>query len=302
VVAAVVVGLLAAQCDRAEPPAPPSQASPPPAPPEPPPIPKPAALTRADMLRALAAAASDFATGAKSAEPSITGRTFAIRTAFGCSGPRGASTTRGGDGLARWDWGPERKSIRLSLTLADWTTSAQIVREGEDAGWDAVEGAWIPRPWADAETCPPAPPVVAPPPAPPTGAPPTGAPPTGAPAAGSPAGGASPVVAPSPGPVSVQTAGLAAIHEAKGSRLERRNGRAYTYTVNGEDDAPAAPPTQGYRLLLEGRVMAFPDGQPIRCSAAGPDQRPTCIAAVKLDKVAFEDGATGATLSEWGPG
>ena len=54
--------------------------------------------------------------------------------------------------------------------------------------------------------------------------------------------------------------------------------------------------------MLEGRLGAFPDGRTIRCHAEGPDQRPVCVAAVQLDRVAFEDGASGATLSEWRKG
>jgi hypothetical protein len=92
--------------------------------------------------------------------------------------------------------------------------------------------------------------------------------------------------------------GLAAVFEADGSRLGRRNGRAYSFGVRGENDQPAAVPPGGYRLVLEGRMAAFSDGRAIRCRAASPDQRPVCIGAVRLDRVAFED-AQGAVLSEW---
>ena len=92
--------------------------------------------------------------------------------------------------------------------------------------------------------------------------------------------------------------GLASVFEADGSRLGRRNGRAYEHTVRGVDDQPAVAPVQGYRLVLEGRLAAFPEGRSIRCRGSGPDQRPVCIAAVQIDRVAFEDAA-GALLSEW---
>jgi hypothetical protein len=98
-----------------------------------------------------------------------------------------------------------------------------------------------------------------------------------------------------------QTVGLAAIFEAGGSRVGRRNGRAYSFTVRPEGDAPLKSPTQGYRLILEGRVASYPDGRAIRCAAAGPAQRPVCVIATKLDRVAFED-AEGKMLSEWRPG
>ena len=68
--------------------------------------------------------------------------------------------------------------------------------------------------------------------------------------------------------------------------------------VRGDADRPAAIPDRGYRLVLEGRMGAFADGRAVRCRAAGPDQRPICIGAAQLDRVAFED-AQGAVLSEW---
>ncbi len=151
--------------------------------------------------------------------------------------------------------------------MADWTKAPVLARPGETPNWDAVEGVWIPRPWLAAETCP---------------------------KVETQAGPAA--------PASAQTAGLAVIHEAAASRLGRRDGRAYSHTIKADGEESARPPTQGYRLLLEGRIVTFADGRPIRCHAAMPDQRPVCVVAVKLDKVAFEDGETGAVLSEWEPG
>ena len=87
--------------------------------------------------------------------------------------------------------------------------------------------------------------------------------------------------------------------EPEGSRFGRRNGRAYAFTLRGEDKTPPEPPAKGYRLVLEGRFTAFPDGRSIHCRAETPDQRPLCVAAAQLDRVAFEDGDTGAVISEW---
>ncbi len=121
-----------------------------------------------------------------------------------------------------------------------------------------------------------------------------------------PRAGAGPLAASAPAadptPVSPQTAGLAAIFMPQGSRLHRRQGRPYLHTIRADRDQPLAPPAQGYRVLVGGRIDTFPDGQAIRCSSQGPDQRPVCIAAIQLDKIAFEDGATGSTLAEWTAG
>jgi hypothetical protein len=95
--------------------------------------------------------------------------------------------------------------------------------------------------------------------------------------------------------------GIAAVFEAGGSRIGRRNGRAYTFTVRSQNGEVLTPPAGGYRLLLEGRVVGFLGGRAIRCRAPGPDHRPVCVTAVQLDKVAFED-ATGGVISEWRPG
>jgi len=158
-------------------------------------------------------------------------------------------------------------SIRLSLTPGDWTRSALIAGAGQDR-WEAVEGFWVSRAWMTADGCPSV---------------------RADPLASGPA-------APSP-----QTVGLAAVFEAGGSRLGRRNGRAYAHTIRAAGDAAPDAPAGGYRVRLEGRIAAFPDGRAIRCRAANPDQRPVCVAAVQLDRVAFET-AGGETLSEWRPG
>lgn len=268
VVAAAAVGLLLASCDRdAEP------VAPPPAPvgpavngPATPPI--NTALDRRELLSAVALAASNYAAGATATTAnSLVGRQFDIRLAFGCEGAEASPADGAGDGLARWSWGPDRETIRLGLTPGDWARSALIAGAGQDR-WEAVEGFWVARPWMAADGCPSirADPL------------------------------ASGPIAPSP-----PTVGLAAVFETGGSRLGRRNGRAYTHTIRQAGDAPLIALDAGYRVRLQGRVVAFPDGRAIRCRAANPNQRPVCVAAVQLDRVAFET-PTGETLSEWRTG
>ena len=225
------------------------------------------ALGRGALLEAVARAAADYAAGAVPADKDpLVGRQFDVRLAFGCEGAEAPPADGAGDGLARWSWGPERESVRLSLTPGDWSRSALIAGAGQDQ-WEAVEGFWIARPWMTAEGCPSLRPD---------------------PLASGPA-------APSP-----QTVGLAAVFEAGGSRLGRRNGRAYTHAIRQAGDAPLIALDAGYRVRLQGRVAAFPDGRAIHCRAANPNQRPVCVAAVQLDRVAFET-PTGDTLSEWRP-
>lgn len=268
VVAAAAVGLLTVSCQRdAEPVAPPPEPSGPVEPQPEPPV-RPTTLDRRELLSAVSQAASDYAAGATpTATDPLVGRQFDIRLAFGCEGAETPPADGAGDGLARWSWGPERETIRLSLTPGDWTRSALIAGASQDQ-WEAVEGFWIARPWMNAEGCPSirADPL------------------------------ASGPVTPSP-----QAVGLAAVFETGGSRLGRRNGRAYTHAIRQAGDAPLVALDAGYRVRLEGRIAAFPGGRAIRCRAANPNQRPVCVAAAQLDRVAFET-PTGETLSEWRPG
>lgn len=267
VVAAAAAGLLLLSCQReAEPSAP--------APAEPAvveegpatPVLNPS-LDRRAILAAIARAASDYAAGSTAAPDTLVGRPFDISLAFGCEGAETAPADGAGDGLARWSRDSDPRAIRLSLTPGDWTRSA-LIAGADQAPWEAVEGFWISRPWMSAQGCPSI----------------RADPLTGGSAASSP-----------------QTAGLAAVFEKGGSRLGRRNGRAYAHTVRTSGDTPPTAPEGGYRLRMQGRIAAFPDGRAIRCRAVSPDQRPVCVAAVQLDRVAFQTAA-GDVLSEWRPG
>ncbi|ADL01368.1 hypothetical protein [Brevundimonas subvibrioides] len=230
------------------------------------------ALGRGDLISAAAQAASAYAEGRTptTADPLI-GRSFTVRMPFGCSGPAIPGAAEGEPGVARWSPADDNRAIQLSLTPGDWTDSALIAaplgaREAET--WEAVEGFWVPRPWMAAETCPSAP--------------------------------TDPLLTVEPA-VSPQTLGIAAVFEAGGSRVGRRNGRAYAFSVRPAAGQTLSPPVGGYRLVLQGRIVGFPGGRAIRCKASGPDQRPVCVAAARMDRVAFEDAA-GAVLTEWRAG
>lgn len=226
-------------------------------------------LDRLELLQTMDRAASAFAAGQQGVSPdSLVGRAFEIRMPFGCGGPQASSVISrpAPEGLAQAQWGPEGRTIVLSLSPADWTASALLSTGAAGSAWEAAEGLWVARPWLRTDGCP--------------------------------------SVAPDPlqtaaAPRSPQTVGLAAVFETGSSRVDRREGRAYRHVVRGQGDAPPSPPAAGYRLKLAGRLLGFPNGEAIRCSAQGGDQRPVCIAAVQLDTVAFES-ADGAVLSLWG--
>ncbi|GAA0637205.1 hypothetical protein GGR12_001696 [Brevundimonas lenta] len=260
----LIAALIPASCDRpAEPASPGTVEAAPPAPATPTPDVVPQRLGRADLLAAVEQAASDYAAGkARDGADPLTGRAFVLDLAFGCNGPTPADAAT--DGLPGWSWGRDRKAIEISLAPAAWTDSPLVGGASGD-GWEAVEGFWIARPWMRADGCPGAA-VEAP----------------AAPTIGSP-----------------QTVGLAAVFEADGSRLGRRNGRAYRHTIRPVEAATVSA-TEGYRLRLEGRFASFADGGAVRCQAASTARRPVCVAAAQLDRVAFTT-ASGEILSEWRP-
>lgn len=266
-------GLMLVQCDKKAEPVPAVETEAPTTTPATtsPLTPKPvAALTRGELVSAAGQAASTYAQGqSPTGVDPLVGRNFAVRIPFGCAGPSATVDGGAGDGVAHWSWGPDHKTIQISLTPGNWTGSALTVRQPGAAttapAWEAVEGFWVPRPWLAAETCPNVP--------------------------GDPLQTTETAITP-------QTVGIAAVFATGGSRVGRRNGRAYSFTVRPQGDQPLNAPAGGFRLLLEGRIVGFPGGQAVRCRASGPDLRPVCVAAVQLDKVAFED-TTGTTLSEW---
>lgn len=259
-IATMAAGLALTGCERqAETPAAPSAATPTTI--TAPDLPRPPpALGRAELLQAFDEAASAHAAGAQGAATDVAGRRFTIRQAFGCSAPAPAEAASPmGSGRPLLLQGTVPNTLELTLQPADWTQSPLV--GGGAATWEAVEGFWLSWPWLRSEGCPVQ---------------------TAADAG---------IDAPAP----PDTAGLAAVFEHGSSRLTRRDGRAFRHVVRG--DAPVQAPPAGYRLVLEGRFVAFPDGRALRCSAS-PQARPVCVAAAEIDRVAFEDDQ-GALLSEW---
>ena len=228
------------------------------------------ALSRGDLINAADIAGSAYAAGDKlSGTDPLVGRSFSVKIAFGCSGPTPATAvTADPSGIASWSLKNEGEAIELQMTPGEWAGSALIAGGAEAPDWEAVDGFWITRPWLGSENCPSV--------------------------AGDPLQTADRSVDP-------QTVGLAAIFETDGSRIGRRNGRAYTHTIRSTGGTPLQPPAEGFRLVLEGRIASYPDGRATRCRAAGQDQRPVCVVATRLDRVAFEE-ANGKLLSEWRPG
>lgn len=301
----------------------PAPAEPPPAAAETPaepaiPLPPPP-LGRAEMIAAAAGAAAAYSVGEPppAANAGLVGRSFRVALPFGCDGPEPLSAAE----FAAYDYSADRATLRIAARPRDWGEVAWIRALSGDTEVDAIEGFWIERPWILGDQCPDRPqPAVAPvtpasettdaPPAKAAASPQARTPPAKTPpakATSQPAGKAAAAgpegattagqAAPALPPPSEETLGLARFFDPEGSRLQRRSGRAYEVTRRVAADAP--PPPNGYRLVLEGRVVGYPDGSPVKCRAATPDRRPACLFAVEFDRVAVEEPGQAEVLAEW---
>lgn len=260
--ALVLAGSVVLGCDRAVEPA-----APPPAP-EPASAPSPT-LDRAAILTAIDAAASNAAAGVARAGPDpLVGRTFSLKVAFGCFGPEGAPPvgTATSDGTPRWALSDDGRTIRLTLAPADWSDGD--VSGPAPEGFETLSGVWINQPWMRSEACP----------------------------AWSIRDADAPAV-----PLPARVAALVMVRPTGASRVGRSGDQTFTHTVRAEGDAPVPAPARGYRLVLEGRLAGWADGQVLRCRVISPERPPACVVGAAVDRVAFEDGATGAVLSEWRP-
>lgn len=205
----------------------------------------------------MAQAAEAFATGQPNPPElaKLAGRRFEVRLPFGCHGPAPADAPLG------YAWEPKARKLTLRAMPQTWTAAQPIRALLGSPATEAIEGFWLSRPWIHSADCP-----------------------------AQPAG-----VAGAAGAAAPQTVGLAQVFDKGGSRLLRRNGRAYEATRRLEDDQ--APPANGYRLVLAGRIVDH-DGSAIRCRSDGADQRPICFVLVELDHVSLET-PEGAAVADW---
>ena len=219
------------------------------------------ALDRAALLDAVADAASAHAAGSddSKAQAALDGRRFAVKLRFGCGGPAGEAST---DAL-RWRVKSD-ESLEITAT-PDLSLDAPELTGALTQTVEAVEGFWIARPWLFSDACP--------------AMPKAAQAPTAAAAAAE------------------RSVGIAQYYTPEGSRTERRSGRAYVSLAPIEPGAPL--PQDGFFLLLEGRLQAWPGGKPIHCSTSVAGARPACIVSVRFDRVAFTRPGDGEVIDEW---
>ena len=244
-------------------------------------------MDRAAILAAVARAASAAAAGVDdmAAQAVLDGRQFEFRIRFGCKGP---STDLRKEWLG-WSFDSETGTLRVRAKPT-FAPGEQLVKMLGGDQFEAVEGFWIPRPWILEAACPAA-------------------------AAVSPAFAEPPVDAVSdeagakPPATSAAAAelmpkwpriGIAQFFAHTDSRTGRRSMRPYEAVKTLNPKLPIG--SQGFNLVLSGRLKGLPDKGVIACVAKGADSPPECIVSVDFDRVWIESPGNGEVIAEWGGG
>ena len=264
-------------------------------------VPKPQPpIDRAALLAAVTEAASSTAAGTEMPKSvgSLDGRQFEIRIRFGCSGPAADLTER----WLGWSFDPEVRRIRVRA-MPTISSDEPLVEQIGDEQVEAVEGFWVPRPWLLAPVCPAA--VAArrataeeqsqatenqqqaqlaarekqqP-----------------AKAAEDPA--ADEVREPLPAAPRI---GIAQFFTKEDPRSRRRDMRPYQAAHTLPEGQALS--SQGYNLVLSGRLRALPARGVIHCISRSADTPPECIVSAEFLRVWIEKPDSRAVIAEWGPG
>lgn len=249
------------------------------------PVPEPA-IDRASLLAAVAEAASTTAGGGELPEAlrQLDGRQFEFRIRFGCRGPANDLA----DQWLGWSFDPEERTLRVR---AKPTISMDEPLISGIAGeqFEAVEGFWIPRPWLLQPVCP-------------VGAavrPAEAAPAAEAPSAQSDGPNSEPERVEDPVPAAPRI-GIAQFFTSTDARTQRRDTRPYQAVKTLPEGAPIS--SQGFNLVLSGRLRALPGRGVIACTARNAQSPPECIVSAEFDRVWMERPADGEVLAEWGSG
>ena len=242
-------------------------------------IPKPEPpIDRAALLGAVREAASASAAGIGLPESvrDLEGKQFELRIRFGC---RGASDDLSGQSLG-WSYDAEENRLRVR---AQPTISKKDPLVAGIAGEkiESVEGFWIPRPWLLQAVCPAKPAQAASP-----------EPVTNSVAPAEPSAVAEPTPA-------APRIGIAQFFTPQDPRTRQRGGRAYEAV---KTVLPAGVPTQGFNLVLAGRLRALGDRGVIQCVARNPASPPECVISAEFLHAWIERPGSGEIVAEWGGG
>jgi hypothetical protein len=228
-------------------------------------------MDRAAILMAVARAASAAALGEDDSrrQRGLDGKTFEIRLRFGCT-----PNEQEPESESRFNVSFDEKNRTLRLRASpDLDIEDEPIAGLASEAVEAVEGFWIERPWLLADGCPAAP----------------------QPKTGSETEPEERVIpAPSPSP----RIGVAQFFTKTDPRTGRRDHRAYEATKSlAEDEQPS---TEGYNLVLSGRLRAQPLGRAISCRTVRTDAPPQCIVSADFDRVWIEKPGSKDILASWG--
>lgn len=220
------------------------------------PLPKPP-MDRAQLLAAVAQAASDFATGVDDAksQKALADKKFEFRIRFGCGDPADVANSPFG-----WSFDEATGALKARASPA-LTQKDPVAKAAAGDAFESVEGFWLQRPWVLAAACP-----------------------------------TEQMAAPNGAAPSV---GIAQFFSATGPRTMRRSGRPYETTQKVAD---GKAPTDGFDLVMTGRLVALPDGRVIACAPSTGGGRPACIISVEFGIVSIERADTHEQLAQWGSG
>lgn len=240
-------------------------------------------IDRASLLAAVVQAASATAAGAPASSElrALAGRRFELRIRFGCRGP---STDLRNEWLG-WSFDAETRTVRLRArpTISEEEPLLAHLGEGE---FEAVEGFWIPRPWLLQPVCPATAAI------------------DGSTAGREPAQADAesdePVDQPSEPVPTAPRVGIAQFFTSTESRTGRRDGRAYE-AVHTLKEGEAVR-SQGFNLVIAGRLRALPGRNVIECVASSAANPPECIISAEVERAWIEQPETRDVIAEWGGG
>jgi hypothetical protein len=253
-------------------------------------------LDRSALLSAVAEAASATAAGVEMPESvrALAGRQFEARIRFGCHGP----TTELSERWLGWSFDPEARRIRVRA-MPTISSDEPLARRINDDEFEAVEGFWIPRPWLLQPACPATAAL--------RQAPDPGEQAAGGEGrtkeqaerleAGTAAQATDRVGEPLPRAPRV---GIAQFFTERDPRPRRRGVRPYeaSHTLR-EGEAISS---QGYNLVLSGRLRPVAGRGVIHCFARDPDSPPECVISAQFLRVWIEQPDTRGVIAEWGTG
>jgi hypothetical protein len=247
-------------------------------------------LDRAALFAAVAQAASAEASGTEDSEAQRTldGRQFELRIRFGCKGPSPDLRQAWLGWVRDADSGTLRVRAKPTLEADD-----ELVRELGGDDFEAVEGFWIPRAWLLEPACPVGAAVL------PSGQKDGGETKSDDKKAGSKTSTAADEKPADPVP-NWPRIGIAHFFTETEPRTVRRSTRPYEAVKTIDPKQPLG--SQGFNLVLSGRLQALPDGRVIACVAKSPDNAPECVVSAQFDRVRIEQPENGEIIAEWGGG